>query len=143
MGPRMQPAPYTNASNAKYKALSAGVVKEAIKLIVPKYIPAPPPPAHTRPTMRAFMLGAAPHSALPAAKLRRLAMKSHFWSNMPYACPIGRMVTVEPSEKPTPSQPSSETLFKAPETAPWISAVIVVSSPAKCYHIVFSCPEDR
>jgi len=39
-------------------------------------IPVPPTPAMTRPTMRAFMLGAAPHSAEAASKIKMLKMKT-------------------------------------------------------------------
>ena len=41
------------------------------------YIPLPPIPAITRPTIKAFMFGAAPHNALPTSKMKIEVLSSH------------------------------------------------------------------
>ena len=41
------------------------------------YIPAPPAPQIARPTIRAFMVGAAPQTAEPTAKMTKLVQNVH------------------------------------------------------------------
>lgn len=77
----------------------------------------------------AFILGAAPHSALAAAKLTRHAMNTHLLSKMAYDLPIGRIPAAEPSVNPTPSQPSCPVFWYVSATAPWMSAAMVLSRP--------------
>ncbi len=96
----------------------------------PRYIPAPPAPAHTLPKTIPFIFGAAPHNALPAANMVKHPINIHFVSKIAYAFPSGKIKTTDPRRNPTPSQPiwvySSGT---SPAIAPWMSATIVLSRP--------------
>jgi hypothetical protein len=107
----------------------------------PIYIPAPPIPAMTLPTMSVFMLGAAPHSALPKAKVVTLPICSHFTLKIPYALPLRisvhdqilmlqrtykvNTVAIDPSGNPLPNQVSLEISPNCSTTAPWISAATI------------------
>lgn len=63
------------------------------------YMPLPPRPASTRPTMRALIFGAPPHRAEPALNRIADAMYSHFASNKPYNLPNGRTAASPPRRK--------------------------------------------
>lgn len=64
------------------------VVLIATKFKVPRYIPAPPTPAMTLPTISAFMLGAAPQIALPTMKMTTETTWVHLTLKVPYALPL-------------------------------------------------------
>lgn len=49
----------------------------------PRYMPAPPMPATTRPTIIAFIVGAAPHMALPVSKSIMLEITNDLSSKRP------------------------------------------------------------
>ena len=59
-----------------------------MRLRFPRYMPAPPTPAITLPTMRTFMLGAAPRIAPLIAKIVILPTYNHFTLKIPYALPL-------------------------------------------------------
>lgn len=46
-------------------------------VMTPKYIPAPPRPQIARPTISAFMVGAAPQTAEPTSKMAVVTIYSH------------------------------------------------------------------
>jgi len=52
--------------------------------------PDPPNPAITLPTIKAFIVGAAPHNAEPASNMIILPMKRIFISKMPYSAALDR-----------------------------------------------------
>ena len=97
-----------------------------MRLRFPRYIPPPPIPAITLPTMSASMVGAAPQMALPTAKVVTLLICSHLTLKMLYALPLCRqsvaevrcggqgtahsvnMVAIDPKGNPLPSQASFE-----------------------------------
>ena len=107
---------------------SRGDLRVSVVYSYPRYMPAPPAPAQTRPTIMASMDCAAPQTALAAAKFTRQAMKTHLLSKVLKAFPSGRIITVEPRVKPTPSHPSRETLSNVSDTAPWMSATMGISA---------------
>lgn len=57
-----------------YFGRSTGVVETDSSIITPRYIPLPPIPAIARPTMSAFMVGAAPQTVEPISKMATLSM---------------------------------------------------------------------
>jgi hypothetical protein len=69
----------------------------------PRYIPAPPIPAMTRPKIKAVMLGAAPQMALPISKRITAVMIIHLMLNSPKLRPMGRMVATEAIGNPRPT----------------------------------------
>lgn len=101
----------------------------SIDYTYPRYIPAPPAPAHTLPKTIAFIFGAAPHNALPAANIVRQPINIHFVSKIAYAFPSGRIKTTDPRRNPTPSQPIWVYSSYVSAIAPWMSATIVLSRP--------------
>lgn len=128
-GPKIQPPPHTNPVKPMYIGLSRSVVLMARMFSTPKYIPAPPAPAVTLPTIKAFMFGAPPQSAEPTANMIKLAIYKYLTSHMPYAFPRDSIVAIEPSGKPIPSHPSFSTEPKVDTAAAWISATMVWSRP--------------
>jgi hypothetical protein len=52
------------------------------------YIPEPPIPAITLPTMSAFIVGAAPHSVDPASNSTTLPMNTFLMSNLVYSADL-------------------------------------------------------
>ena len=76
-----------------------------IAMIHPRYIPAPPAPVQTRPTIMTLMPGVAPQRALAAANIDGLPMKSHFVSIMPYALPRGRKDRRDGAEREADAKP--------------------------------------
>lgn len=62
------PAPQVNPTIPRYVGRSTGDVSMERMVMTPRYMPAPPRPQMARPTMRAFMLGAAPQTADPTSK---------------------------------------------------------------------------
>jgi hypothetical protein len=87
-GPKIVPAPQTIPTPPIYTGRSRSVVLMVSRFKFPRYIPAPPIPAITLPTMSAFILGAAPQIALPIAKVVTLPICSHLTLKMPYALPL-------------------------------------------------------
>jgi hypothetical protein len=51
------------------------------------YSPMPPIPEMTRPTVRAFMLGALPHTTVPAEKNKTVEQNKTLTSKLPYSYP--------------------------------------------------------
>src|ERR1700712_1910342 len=102
-GPRMAPTPHARPIKALYREASELVVKTDMYVKAPTYIPLPPIPAITRPTIRAFEVGAAPHSALPASKTTRLARIKVLISNNPYALPKNRITATDAMGNPRPT----------------------------------------
>lgn len=111
----------------RYAAFSLVEVSSDTYIKVPEYIPDPPIPAMTRPTMRALMVGAAPQIALPTSNSRILKMYSHRMLKMPYALPQGRIAVV-PRANPVPIHGRSSMLSKSRSMEGWISATMVLSS---------------
>lgn len=67
---------------ARYRGRSVSIVWMKARVRVPRYIPLPPTPARTRPTISAEMLGAAPQRADAASNRRVEPMNSHLVSNV-------------------------------------------------------------
>jgi hypothetical protein len=60
------------------------------KKTYPRKIPVPPNPAIARPTIRASIVGAAPHSAEPASNNTMLAMKMGLKLKLAYKADLGQ-----------------------------------------------------
>jgi hypothetical protein len=76
---------------------------EMLYITYPRYIPAPPAPAMTRPMISASMVGAAPQTALPISKSKTLRIMRNFVSTNPYRRPIIRIKATEDIGNPMPT----------------------------------------
>lgn len=83
----------------------------------------------TRPTIKAFIEGAAPQMALPTSKMKMDVFKRVFVLKYWYKRPTRRIQATEPMGKPMPTQAISLICPNCSYTAVWTSAAIVVSRP--------------
>ncbi len=119
-GPMIDPTPQLSPIRALYKAASDLVVNmdmyvtslHAVRYLIrfcpisiahPRYIPAPPIPAITRPTIRELEVGAAPQRALPTSNTKTLNISRTFTLNSPYARVNIRMVAADAIGNPRPT----------------------------------------
>lgn len=115
--------------------LDGGCKKERER-IIPEIHSAPLASAQTRPTIRAFMLGAAPHSALPAANMVHDPQYSPLMSKMAYPLPLC-MPLVEAVLRQADSSRETTYIGKMTAMAPKGKLVVVPSQPS-----LFTLPRE-
>lgn len=75
------PIVHPSPANALYKARSSGKANAERICNVPLYVPVPPTPAMTLPTIKAFMVGAEPQTAQPMLNKAQAVQNTILLSN--------------------------------------------------------------